>query len=94
MATPLPVEIVAVDGEVWSGEAEMVIARTTDGELGVLAHHAPLLGVLVEGGMVRIQQLDGDEIRVAVDGGFISVSAGGVQILAESAELGAAGGEA
>lgn len=93
MATPLPVEIVAVDGEVWSGEAEMVIARTTDGELGVLANHAPLLGVLVEGGTVRIQQLDGDEIKVAVDGGFISVSTAGVQILAESAELGAAGEE-
>ena len=43
MAT-LQVELVAVERKIWSGEATMVIARTTEGELGVLPGHAPLLG--------------------------------------------------
>ena len=48
MAT-LHVELVAVERMIWSGEANMVVARTTEGELGVLPGHAPLLGQLAEG---------------------------------------------
>jgi F-type H+-transporting ATPase subunit epsilon len=81
------VELVAVDHEVWSGEAEVVNARTLEGEIGVLAGHAPLLGVLAEGSVVRIGTEGGEEIRVAAHGGFISVTEDGVQILAERAEL-------
>ena len=47
--TPLQVELVAADRVVWSGEATMVIARTVDGDVGILANHAPMLSVLVEG---------------------------------------------
>lgn len=86
MATPLKVEIVAVDREVWSGEVDLVVARTTEGEIGVLHGHAPLLGALAEGGIVRLVQ-GGAETRVAVHGGFLSVTDDGVQILAELAEL-------
>ena len=50
----LQVELVAADRKVWEGEAEMVQARTIDGELGILPGHTPLLGVLVEG-EVRIK---------------------------------------
>jgi F-type H+-transporting ATPase subunit epsilon len=81
------VELVAVDHEVWSGEAEVVNARTLEGEIGILPGHAPLLGVLAEGHVVRIEVGGGDEIRVAVHGGFLSVTDDGVQILAERAEL-------
>ena len=49
MAT-LQVELVAVERKIWSGEATMVIARTTEGELGVLPGHAPLLGELAPRG--------------------------------------------
>ena len=49
------VELVAVDHEVWSGEAEVVNARTLEGEIGILPGHAPLLGVLAEGHVVRIE---------------------------------------
>ncbi len=51
MAT-LQVELVAVERMIWSGEATMVIARTTEGELGLLPGHASLLGQLAEGGVV------------------------------------------
>ena len=81
------VELVAVDHEVWSGEAEVVNARTLEGEIGILPGHAPLLGVLAEGAVVRIGTEGSDEIRVAVHGGFLSVTEDGVQILAERAEL-------
>ena len=86
MAT-LHVELVAVERPVWSGEATMVLARTTEGELGVLPGHIPLLGELAAGGVVRIRQEDDQELVVAAHGGFLSVTADGVSILAEMAEL-------
>ena len=86
MAT-LQVELVAVERRIWSGEATMVIARTTEGELGVLPGHAPLLGQLAEGGVVRIRPESGEEIAVAAHGGFLSITDRGVSILAETAEI-------
>ena len=86
MAT-LQVELVAVERMIWSGEATMVIARTTEGELGVLPGHAPLLGELAPGGVVRIRPESGEELIVAAHGGFLSVTEKGVSILAETAEI-------
>ena len=86
MAT-MQVELVAVERRIWSGEATMVIARTTEGELGVLPGHAPLLGELAEGGVVRIRPESGDDLVVAAHGGFLSVTHSGVSILAETAEI-------
>ena len=86
MAT-LQVELVAVEKMIWSGEARMVIARTTEGELGVLPGHAPLLGELAPGGVVTIRTESGDDLVVAAHGGFLSVTDRGVSILAETAEL-------
>ncbi|TNC22132.1 F0F1 ATP synthase subunit epsilon [Amycolatopsis alkalitolerans] len=83
----MSVRLVAVEREVWSGQATYVFARTKVGEIGVLAHHVPLLAELVQGEMVRIDSTTGEEIFAAVDGGFLSVSEDGVSILAESAEL-------
>jgi F-type H+-transporting ATPase subunit epsilon len=83
----LQVELVAVERKIWSGEARMVIARTTEGELGVLPGHAPLLGQLAEGGVVTIRVESGDDVVVAAHGGFLSVTDGGVSILAETAEI-------
>ncbi|GAB3362209.1 F0F1 ATP synthase subunit epsilon [Modestobacter lapidis] len=86
MAT-LQVELVAVERMIWSGEATMVIARTTEGELGVLPGHAPLLGELAPGGVVRIRPESGEDLIVAAHGGFLSVTEKGVSILAETAEI-------
>ncbi len=82
----LQVELVAAEGKVWSGEASFVLARTTDGEIGILPQHAPVLSVLVES-TVLIRG-EGDETKVAaVDGGFLSVADNRVSILAEQALL-------
>lgn len=85
MAT-MQVELVSVERPLWSGEATAVFARTTEGEIGILPGHAPLLGALAPGWLVRIQQADGVEQRVAVHGGFLSVRSDGVSVLAELAE--------
>lgn len=83
----LAVELVSAERRVWSGEASMVLARTIEGELGILPNHAPLLGVLVNG-VVTIRVADGTVQTAAVHGGFLSVANNRVSILAEVAELG------
>jgi F-type H+-transporting ATPase subunit epsilon len=82
----MQVQLVAPDRMVWSGEAELVLARTVDGELGILPRHAPLLGVLIEA-PVTIRREGEDALVAAVHGGFLSVSAEGVDVLAEIVEL-------
>jgi F-type H+-transporting ATPase subunit epsilon len=83
----LRVAVVSVEREVWSGEASSVTARTTEGDIGVLPGHAPVLGQLAEGGVVRIVEPGGGEVLAAVHGGFLSVTEQGVTVLAEVAEL-------
>ncbi len=82
----MTVELVAVDRRVWSGEATFVFARTTNGEIGILPHHIPLVAQLVDDAMVRIDTVKDGELKFAVDGGFLSVSDEGVTILAEDVE--------
>jgi F-type H+-transporting ATPase subunit epsilon len=75
----------------------LVIAKTLDGDIGVLTGHSPVLGILAEGSMVRIRteggtdgDASGDEVVAAVSGGFFSVADDQVSILARQAQLGAA----
>ena len=81
----LQVELVAADRRVWQGEASMVVARTLDGELGILPGHTPLLGVLGEG-QVRIMT-DSGVVAVDVDGGFMAVDHDRVTVVTESADV-------
>ena len=85
MANQLHVEVVAVEQEIWSGEAEMLVARTTEGEIGVLPGHSPLLGLLKEPSQVRVKLGGGEQLTYDVTGGFLSVDASGVTVLAEEA---------
>src|SRR3954464_7746302 len=85
MAT-MQVDLVSVERAIWSGEATAVFARTPEGELGILPGHAPLLGALEPGWVVRIDREGEDSLRVAVHGGFLSVRKDGVSVLAEMAE--------
>jgi F-type H+-transporting ATPase subunit epsilon len=80
----LNVELVAADRKVWSGEASMVRARSTQGEIGILPGHTPLLGVLVEGDVVI--QTEGGEQTATIDGGFLSVDSDTVTIVAETVQ--------
>lgn len=88
MADSLQVELVAADRTVWSGEATMVIARTVEGDVGVLRGHAPMLSLLTEA-VVEIAEVEGDVVVAAVDGGFLSVANDRVSILSERALLAA-----
>ncbi len=88
----MQVELVVPEGEVWAGEAARVIAKTLDGDIGVLTGHPPVLGILAEGSLIRILP-EGDaaadgEITAAVHGGFLSVADDRVSILAHQAQLG------
>ena len=83
----LHVELVSVEREIWSGEAASVIAKTTEGEIGVLPGHTPLLGQIADGSTVRVIQSGGGQVTAAVHGGFLSVTDEGVTVLAEVAEL-------
>jgi F-type H+-transporting ATPase subunit epsilon len=80
----LQVELVAADRKVWEGEASMVLARTSDGELGILPGHTPLLGVLVQG-EIRITTGSGTS-AATIDGGFLSVDRDKVIIVAEAVD--------
>ena len=77
----LEVALVAADRTVWSGSASMVIARTVEGDVGVLAGHAPLLSLLTDA-VVEINTEDG-VVVATVDGGFVSVANDRVSILSE-----------
>jgi len=82
----MQVELVAADHLVWSGEAQMVLTRTTEGEIGILADHMPVLS-LMTAGVVEVVPADGERWKAAVDSGILSVAANRVSILAEHAEL-------
>lgn len=82
----LQVQLVAADRSVWSGEATTVIARTVEGDLGVLPGHEPLLAELASG-VVLVRTTDGGQVAAAVHGGFLSVENDTVSLLAEVAEL-------
>ncbi|KQR22234.1 ATP synthase F0F1 subunit epsilon [Agreia sp. Leaf335] len=86
MASALSVSVVSADQEVWSGEATMVIAKTVEGEIGILAGHEPLLAILAEG-EVRVTQASGSRITAQADDGFLSVENNTITIVARNAAL-------
>jgi F-type H+-transporting ATPase subunit epsilon len=90
----LHVELLLPDRSLWSGEAGMVIAKTIDGDIGILPGHAPVFGILSPGSLVRIREIEGsdgqgDGVRAAVRDGFLSVTSNRVSILASVGELAA-----
>lgn len=86
MADPLQVSVVSADAEVWAGGATQVVAKTTEGEIGILRGHEPVLAILAEG-EVRVTLTDGQRIVAKADGGFLSVENDVVTIVAGDAEL-------
>ena len=82
----MQVELVAADRLVWSGEARMVIARTTEGDVGILPNHAPMLSTMVDG-VVDVTTADNETWIAAVDSGFLSVANNRISILSEHAEM-------
>jgi F-type H+-transporting ATPase subunit epsilon len=84
----MQVELVSPERILWSGDADMVICRTTDGEIAFLSNHAPFVGAL-DIGMVKIEEPGGQQTRIAVHGGFVEVSNNRVTLLSDVAEIAA-----
>jgi len=86
----LLVTVVSPEREVFSGQADMVVARGVDGEVGILAGHAPMLIELAIA-PVRLLEAETETGKVLVDGGFLHVTPGEeetrVDVLAEHALL-------
>ena len=82
----LHVSMVAADRVVWSVKAKEVMARTVEGDLGILSGHSPLMSLLIPG-LVRIDSEDGETVRAVVGDGFISVANDQVSIISEDASL-------
>lgn len=80
------VDIVTPDGRVFDGEVNLVQARTTDGDMGILPKHMPLVAPL-KVGIVTLRIYEGEDKHAAVVGGYIEVTPDHVTILAETAEL-------
>lgn len=86
MADPMSVEVVSADRKIWEGTATNVIVRTTEGDIGILPNHEPLLAALVPCA-AEIVTGDGRREIVALDGGFISVAQNKVNLVAQKASL-------
>ena len=80
----LQVDIVSAEGEIYSGEANMVFAPAKMGEVGIAPRHAPLITNL-KPGSVRVESTDGEERFFYVTGGILEVQPHLVTVLADSA---------
>ena len=78
------VDIVSAEGEIFAGEATMVFAPASGGEIGVAPRHAPLLTTM-KAGEVRVQDLNGEEHLFWVGGGALEVQPHKVTVLADTA---------
>ncbi|WP_104177291.1 F0F1 ATP synthase subunit epsilon [Cryobacterium sp. Y50] len=86
MAKSLSVSVVSADQQVWTGEATMVVAKTVEGEIGILAGHEPMLAILAVGD-VRLTLTDGSKVVAKAEDGFLSVDNDIVTVVARKAEL-------
>jgi F-type H+-transporting ATPase subunit epsilon len=80
------VDVVSPEATVWSGEAAIVIARTPEGELGVMADHEPLMGALATG-PVTIEADSGERTTIGVHGGFIQILNNQVTLITDRAQV-------
>ena len=92
MAKPFRVDVVSPETTVWSGEATFVLARTPDGEIGIMADHEPLLAALVTSA-VTVEAVDGSRTTIGVHGGFLQVLKNQVTLLTDRAQISTGGKE-
>ncbi len=83
----LKVAVVSAERSLWSGEARSIVAKTPEGDIGILPGHEPVLALLVESAPLRVEEPDGSKVLVAIHGGFFSVEHDNVNVIAEVAEL-------
>ncbi len=85
MANTFQVDIVTPESVVWSGQAELLTARTTEGDIGVLANHQPTMAALSTGA-VTIHH-EGGITAAGIHGGFLQIFRNEVTLLTDRAEL-------
>ena len=83
---PLRVNLVSADAEVWTGEASLVVAKTVEGEIGIMQGHEPVLAILAQG-EVRITGVDGAKVLANAQDGFLSMAGDELTIVAGHASL-------
>lgn len=86
MAKPFHVDVVSPEATVWSGQATFIVAKTPEGEIGILADHEPLMGALVTGPVI-VEDESGDRTTIGVHGGFIQVLNNQVTLITDRAEV-------
>ncbi len=79
------VDVVTPEAVVWSGQADFVLARTTEGEMGVLADHEPTMAALSTGA-VEIHG-ENENVSVGIHGGFLQIYRNQVTLLTDRAEI-------
>lgn len=82
--TPFPVQVLTPEGELFSGDVQMVSTRTTIGSIGVLANHEPLLGTL-EPTELRLYVTDSEIVRFAQSEGYVQVGGNAALLLLQEA---------
>ena len=80
--TPFTVEVLTPEGEAFNDEVEMVSTRTSIGSIGILANHAPLLGML-DPTELRLYKSESDVVRYAQGEGFLQVYGNHVLLLVD-----------
>lgn len=91
MAKPFQLDVVSPEATVWSGQAEFVVARTTEGEIGILADHEPLLASLTTGAV--LVEHGNSKTTIGVHGGFLQVRNNQVTLLTDRAQISTGGRE-
>jgi len=86
MAKSFHLDVVSPEAVIWSGDVHTLITRTTEGEMGVLADHEPLMAALATGSSI-IRAADGSTVTLAIHGGFLQVLHNEVTLLTDRAEI-------
>ena len=92
MANTFQVDVVSPEETVWSGTATFLLAKTPEGELGIMANHEPLMGSLVTGAVI-VEAEDGTRTTIGVHGGFLQVLDNQVTLITDRAQITAGGRE-
>ncbi len=92
MANAFQVDVVSPEATVWSGAATFLLAKTPDGELGIMANHEPLMGSLVTGAVI-VEAEDGTRTTIGVHGGFLQVLDNQVTLITDRAQVTSGGRE-
>lgn len=86
------VDVVTPEAIMWSGDAQFVSARTTEGDIGILADHEATMAALATG-PVEIHDESGEVITIGIHGGFLQIFGNSVTLLTDRAETSAGGRE-